>query len=390
MSLQSGADALLQSAVAKGDVPGVVALATSADETIYEGGFGERVQGGGAAMSPDTVVWIASMTKALTGTAAMQLVEQGRLELDRPAQDVVPALAEVEVLTGFDDAGQPLTRPPARPITLRHLLTHTAGFAYEIWQEPIIRYQEAKGLPGIISCEERALKTPLLFDPGERWEYGINLDWAGKMVEAVSGQKLGAYLKANVFEPLGMQDTAFKMTDDMRRRQAKIHQRGEDDSLTPLLELEIPQEPEFEMGGGGLYGTMQDYLKFVRMILNQGRADGQQVLKPETVAKMSANQMGDCRVCMLKSALPPLSNDAEFFPGMPKTWGLSFMINTERAPTGRSPGSLAWAGLANSYFWIDPTAGIGGVYATQVLPFADKKALPLFLEFEKTVYDQLS
>jgi CubicO group peptidase (beta-lactamase class C family) len=390
MSLQAKADALLQAAVAKGDVPGVVALATDRDGILYEGGFGERVLGGGAAMTPDTVVWIASMTKALTGAAAMLMVEQGRLELDRPPSDVVPALAETRVLTGFDDHGQPVTRPPATPITLRHLLTHTAGFAYEIWQQPIIRYQEAKGLPGIISCEERALRTPLLFDPGERWEYGINIDWAGKMVEAASGQTLGAYLKANLFEPLGMSDTAFRISDDMRGRQAKIHQRGDNDGFEPLLDLEIPQTPEFEMGGGGLYGTVQDYAKFVRMILNQGRANGHQVLKPETVAKMSVNQMGECRVCMLKTALPPLSNDAEFFPGMAKTWGLSFMINTERAPTGRSPGSLAWAGLANSYYWIDPTAGIGGVYATQVLPFADKKALPLYLAFEKTVYDQLS
>jgi methyl acetate hydrolase len=390
MSLQTKADALLQQAVASGDVPGVVAVATNRDGTIYEGGFGERVQGGGAAMSPDTVVWIASMTKALTATAAMQQIERGKLQLDRPAREVVPALGEVRVLEGFDAGGKPTTRAPARPITLRQLLTHTAGFAYEIWEEPIVRYQEATGTPGIISCEERALTTPLLFDPGERWEYGINLDWAGKMVEAVSGQKLGAYLKANVFEPLGMRDTAFKITDDMRRRLAKIHQRGDDDALTPQLDLEIPQAPEFEMGGGGLYGTMPDYAKFVRMILNGGKADGQQILKPETVQMMSVNQMGDCRVCMLKTAMPPLSNDAEFFPGMPKTWGLSFMINTERAPTGRNPGSLAWAGLANTYFWIDPTAGIGGAYATQVLPFADTKALPPFFAFEKAVYDELS
>jgi methyl acetate hydrolase len=390
MSLQSKADALLQQAVANGDVPGVVALATNRDGTVYEGGFGERVQGGGAAMSPDTVVWIASMTKALTATAAMQQVERGKLQLDRPAREVVPALGEVRVLQGFDAGGKPTTRAPARPITLRQLLTHTAGFAYEIWEEPIVRYQEATGTPGIISCEERALTTPLLFDPGERWEYGINLDWAGKMVEAVSGQKLGAYLKANVFEPLGMRDTAFKISDDMRRRLAKIHQRGDDDAFTPQLELEIPQAPEFEMGGGGLYGTIPDYAKFMRMILNGGRADGQQILKPETVQMMSVNQMGNCRVCMLKTAMPPLSNDAEFFPGMPKTWGLSFMINTERAPTGRNPGSLAWAGLANTYFWIDPTAGIGGAYATQVLPFGDKKALPLFFAFEKAVYDQLN
>ena len=390
MSLQTKADALLQQAAANGDVPGVVALATNRDGTIYEGGFGERVQGGGATMAPDTVVWIASMTKALTATAAMQQVERGRLHLDRPAREVVPALGEVQVLESFDAAGKPITRAPARPITLRQLLTHTAGFAYEIWQQPIIRYQESKGLPGIISCEERALTTPLLFDPGERWEYGINIDWAGKMVEAVSGQKLGAYLKANLFEPLGMRDTAFKITDDMRKRLAKIHQRGDDDSFAPQLELEIPQEPEFEMGGGGLYGTIGDYARFVRMILNRGKAGGQQILKPETVETMSTNQMGDCRVCMLKTAMPPLSNDAEFFPGMPKTWGLSFMINTERAPTGRNPGSLAWAGLANTFFWIDPVAGIGGVYASQVLPFGDKKALPLFFAFEKAVYDQLN
>ena len=390
MSLQTKADALLQQAVAKSDVPGVVALATNRDGPIYEGGFGERVQGGGAAMAPDTVVWIASMTKALTATAAMQQVERGKLHLDRPAREVVPALGEVQVLEGFDAAGKPITRAPARPVTLRHLLTHTAGFAYEFWQQPIIRYQEATGTPGVITCEDRALTTPLLFDPGERWEYGINIDWAGKMVEAVSGQKLGAYLKANLFEPLGMRDTAFKITEGMRARLAKIHQRGDDDSFAPQLELEIPQAPEFEMGGGGLYGTVGDYARFVRMILNQGKAGGQQVLKPETVQMMSTNQMGDCRVCMLKTAMPPLSNDAEFFPGMPKTWGLSFMINTERAPTGRNPGSLAWAGLANSFFWIDPTAGIGGVYATQVLPFGDKKALPLFFAFEKAVYDQLN
>ena len=390
MSLRTKADTLLRAAVADGEVPGVVALATDRNETLYEGAFGERVQGGGAAMSPDTVVWIASMTKAITGTAAMQLVERGQLDLDRPAREVVPALAEARVLEGFDDAGQPVTRAPARPITLRQLLTHTAGFAYEFWQQPIVRYLEATGTPGIVTCEDRALTTPLLFDPGERWQYGINIDWAGKMVEAVSGQKLGAYMKANIFEPLGMRDTAFRISDEMRRRLARIHQRGDDDRLEPQLELEIPQQPEFEMGGGGLYGTVGDYAKFVRMILNEGRADGQQILKPETVRMMSINQMGDCRVCMLKTAMPPLSNDAEFFPGMPKTWGLSFMINTERAPTGRNPGSLAWAGLANTYFWIDPTAGIGGVYATQVLPFADKKALPLFFEFEKAVYDQLS
>jgi CubicO group peptidase (beta-lactamase class C family) len=301
----------------------------------------------------------------------------------------VPELGETQVLEGFDDAGQPLTRPPRRPITLRHLLTHTAGFAYEIWSEEIIRYQEAKGVPGIITCQNAALTTPLLFDPGERWQYGINIDWAGRMVEAVSGKRLGAYLQENVFEPLGMRDTAFELRPDMRARLAKIHQRGADDGFT-ALDLEIPQQPEFEMGGGGLYGTAGDYLKFVHMILNRGAAGGHQALRPETVDMMARNQMGECRVGPLKTAMPPLSNDAEFFPGMAKTWGLTFMINAEQAPTGRSAGSLAWAGLANSYYWIDPKKGVGGVYLTQILPFADKKALPLFLDFERTVYRHLS
>ena len=232
----------------------------------------------------------------------------------------MPELGAAEVLEGFDAAGQPKTRPPKRPITLRHLLTHTAGFGYEIWSDEVIRHQEAKGIPGIISCQHAALTTPLLFDPGERWQYGINIDWAGKMVEAASGKRLGAYMRKHIFEPLNMADTGFRLRPDMRARLARIHQRGDDGGFAPL-DLEIPQEPEFEMGGGGLYGTAVDYLKFVRMILNRGAANGQRVLQPETVDLMAQNQMGECRVCALETAMPPLSNDAEFFPGMPKTWG---------------------------------------------------------------------
>jgi methyl acetate hydrolase len=385
MSLSTAADALLQQGVADGAAAGVVAAATTADDTIYEAGFGERVLGEGTAMSPDTVGWIASMTKAVTGTAAMQLVEQGKLDLDAPAGNVIPYLNEVGVLKGFDGRGQPVTRPPKSPITLRQLLTHTSGFVYEIWDADILRYQEATDTPQVTTCKDAALTTPLEFDPGERWEYGIGIDWAGKMVEAVSGQRLGEYMKANIFEPLGMASTAFKITPDMRPRLAKIHGRGEDGALAPM-DLILEQEPEFEMGGGGLYSTAGDYLKFVRMILNKGKANGNQVLKPETVEMMSVNQMGDCRVGLLKTAMPPYSNDAEFFPGLEKTWGLTFMINEEEAPTGRSPGSLAWAGLANSYYWIDPTKGIGGVYLSQVLPFADVKSLPLYLDFETAVY----
>lgn len=390
MALEQKVDALLNDAVGKGSIPGVVAGVTTRDGVSYLNGFGERVLGAGDAMTPDTVGWIASMTKAITSAGAMQLVEEGRLDLDAPATSVVPGLGNIGVLEGFDDAGAPRTRPPSHPVNLRHLLTHTAGFSYDIWDEDLIRYQEATDTPGIISCMNAALTTPLRFDPGERWNYGINIDWAGKMIEAVSGRKLGDYLQAHLFEPLGMSDTAFRITDPMRAKLAKIHQREENGSLTPLVDLELPQEPEFEMGGGGLYGTVGDYLAFVRMILNQGRANGSQVLRPETVDMMSRNQMGNSRVTVMKTAMPPFSNDVEFFPGCPKTWGLGFMINEEEAPTGRSAGSLAWAGLANSYYWIDPAKGVGGVWLTQVLPFGDEKSLPLFLEFERTVYENLS
>jgi CubicO group peptidase (beta-lactamase class C family) len=385
--MKAQADKVLKEAVGRGDVPGVTAAATDAKGTTYEAGFGKRVLGEAADMTPDTVAWIASMTKAITGTAAMQLVERGKLGLDTPAKAVVPQLGEVGVLDGFDAAGKPRTRKPKRDITLRHLLTHTAGFGYDIWNPEIGKFMEAMEVPGVISCQNKALTTPLLFDPGERWQYGINIDWAGKMVEAASGKKLGQYMRDNILGPLGMDSTGFRINDGMRRRLAKIHHRGPDGALTPDTALELPQEPEFEMGGGGLYSTAGDYLKFVRMMLNQGKSDkGEAVLKPATVAQMSKNAMGNSKVRLLKTAAPPLSNDAEFFPGMDKQWGLSFMINNEEAPTGRSAGGLSWAGLANTYYWIDQKKGVGGVYVTQILPFADVKALPLFYAFESAVY----
>jgi methyl acetate hydrolase len=389
MSLKQNLDSLLGRAAEAGDVPGVVAMVTDRERTLYEGAFGKRALGEEAPMTTDSVVWIASMSKALTGAAAMQLVEQGRLDLDAPASRYAPRIGEARVLEGFDAAGKPLLRAPKRPITLRHLLTHTAGYGYEFWSADIGRYLEATGTPGIISCTEAALSSPLLFDPGERWMYGIGIDWAGRMVEQVSGLRRGEYLERNLFEPLGMRDTAFRITPSMRSRLAKIHQRNDDDSLT-AGELEIEQSPENEMGGGGLYGTAGDYLRFVRMILNDGRGDdGRRVLKAETVQQMSRNAMGETRVTMLTSAAPPLTNDAEFFPGLEKSWGLTFQVNEQKAPTGRPAGGLMWAGLANTFYWIDRESGLGGVYLSQILPFADKKSLPLFYEVESAVYHSL-
>ncbi|TME32150.1 MAG: beta-lactamase family protein [Chloroflexi bacterium] len=385
----SGVDQVLERAVAQGVAAGVVALATNDQGVIYEGAFGKREIGRDADMTLDTVVWIASMSKAITSVAAMQLVEQGRIGLDEPLSDRLPELAGIQVLEGFDDAGAPRLRPPRRPITLRHLLTHTAGFTYDIWNQDMGRYQQYAAVPGIIECKNLTLQTPLVFDPGERWEYGVNLDWVGKTVEQLSGQSLEAYFKEHIFGPLGMDDTGFVIRPEQRSRLASMHARQPDGSLV-AIPFEITQEPEFYMGGGGLYGTGPDYLKFERMLLGGGRLGGVQVLRPDTVQEMSRNQIGELTVGMLKSVQPGSSNDAEFFPGMVKKWGLAYMISTEVAPTGRSAGSLCWAGLGNTYFWIDPTRRVAGVILTQILPFADAAVLDMYDQFERAIYARVS
>jgi CubicO group peptidase (beta-lactamase class C family) len=378
-------DQLLKTATDRGDVPGVVAMAGTREGPVYQAAFGKRALPDGPAMTADTVFWIASMTKAITSVAAMRLVEQGKLSLDWPIAEVLPELAALQVLEGFDTAGDPILRPARRQITLRYLLTHTAGFVYDIWNPDMGRYMEKKGVPGIITCQNAALTLPLVFDPGDRWDYGINIDWVGKAVERASGQSLGDFFAEHIFGPVGMKDTAFALTPARRARLVGMHARGEDGRLGPIP-FELPQEPEFQMGGGGLYGTAADYLAFERVFLNRGRANGRQVLRPETVQQMSENAIGALDVRLLKTAVPAYSNDAEFFPGMLKKWSLGFMISTEAVPGGRGPGSLAWAGLGNTYFWIDPAKGIAGVILMQLIPFADPKAVALLGDFERALY----
>jgi methyl acetate hydrolase len=375
-------------AVSAKKIPGVAVMAATDRDVLYEGAFGAREIGKPAPMTRDTVVWIASMTKAITSAAAMQLVERGKLALDRAAADTVPELGRAQVLEGFDDAGKPRLRAPKRPITLRQLLTHTAGFSYEIWRPEIARFQEATGTPGITTCANAALGTPLRFDPGEQWDYGINIDWAGKMVEAVSGQRLDRYLQDNLLGPLGMKDTSFKLSASQRDRLSAMHARGEDGTLAPI-EFGIPQEPEFHMGGGGLYGTVPDYMAFCRMILNGGSHNGTQVLQKSTVETMAQNHIGALEIGALQTAAPALSKDVELLPGITKKWGLSFLINMQAVPGGRSAGSLAWAGLANTYFWIDRSKRVCGVFASQLLPFYDDTAIDLLGRFETAVYQNV-
>jgi methyl acetate hydrolase len=367
------------------EIPGVVAMAATGSDIIYQGAFGKRDLSKDDPMTADSVFWIASMTKAITTAAGMQLVEQGKLSLDEPIGKVLPDLASPQVLEGFDAKGEPKLRAAKKPITLRHLMTHTAGFCYDVWNGECAQYLAKTGTPNVFTCQNAALKTPIMSDPGTRWEYGINIDFVGKAVEAASGKRLDAYLRDHMFTPLGMNDTGFKITDSLRKRLVGMHARGEDGSLA-AIPFELEQDPEFHMGGGGLYGTAGDYIKFTQMILNKGKGNGNQLLKPETVALMEQNHIGELSVTKMISVAPMYTNDVDLYPDQVKKWGLSFLINTAKTAEGRSPGSLAWAGLANTYFWIDPARNVAGVILMQLLPFADGKSLEAFAGFERGVY----
>jgi CubicO group peptidase (beta-lactamase class C family) len=385
MSGTAAIDAVLSQAVDGGQVAGVVAMAADAGGTVYQGAFGRRSLGADTPMTLDTVFWIHSMTKAITATACMQLVEQGRLDLDAPAASVMPALAAPRVLEGFDAAGEPILRPARGTITLRNLLTHTSGFVYDTWNANQHAFLRKTGWPRLGSFTDPDHVLPLAFDPGSAWQYGIGIDWAGKMLEAVTGLTLDSYMRTHVFDPLKMMETGYLLTDAVRGRLAGHHDRRADGTLAPGR-YDAPQDPAAFHGGGGLYSTASDYMRFLAMLLHGGALDGIRVLRPETVAAMGENSIGDVLVGKLSSALPAMSNDVDLFPGIPKKWGLSFLINTTDVPGARRAGSLAWAGLRNTYFWLDPASRLAGVVLTQVLPFADRPVLDLCDRFERGVY----
>src|SRR5262249_24782834 len=218
----------------------------------------------------DTIFRLASMTKAVTSVAAMQLVEQGKLQLDQPIGNVLPELAAPQVLEGFDESGTPRLRPAKRPITLRHLLTHTAGFGYEVWDPDLVRYVKASGTPSTSTGKLASLRLPLVFDPGDRWEYGINLDWAGRAIEAVSGQPLEVYFRQRIFAPLGMADTVCWLSPAQQSRLVSAPQPKPGGSVGPTPPPPPPWR-EFWSGGGGLYSAGRDYLVFLQMLMHQGR-----------------------------------------------------------------------------------------------------------------------
>jgi methyl acetate hydrolase len=377
-------DSALRAATSAEEVPGVVALAASDHGILYEGAFGMRRLGEGPAMTRDTVFRVASMVKLITSVAALQLVEQDKLSLDAPVPDIEPAINAPQVLDGFDAKGLPQLRPAKRPITLRHLLTHTSGFAYRLWDAKAVQY--VKSLELLPKAQRKqAPATPLMFDPGTHWQYGNSIDWVGRIVEAISGDSLDVYFRQHIFDPLGMNDTTFVLTPRQREREASAHRRGPNGALTAEpLEQNSPRR-SFS-GGGGIYSTAPDYLTLLRALLAGGALDGVSILHPETVALMGQNQIGDIDVGVLKTTVPALSNDVDLCPGVTRKWGFGHMINIQAITGGRSAGSLTWGGLLNTYYWIDPAKKIAAVFMTQVLPFADSRALRLYRQFEHGIY----
>ena len=378
-------DAIIAEAVTNQKIPGVVVAVSDRKGLIYEGAAGVRALGRPEPMTLDSLFWIASMTKAITSTAALQCVERGLLSLDAPAAEILPALGDVKVLEGFDAGGQPRLRAPKLPVTLRHLLAHTAGFGYEFSSPDIKRFAETAKLPGFTACTRAGLGTPLLFDPGERCEYGINIDYAGLMIEAATGLSLGGYFAEHITGPLGMTSTSFRPSAALRAKRVGIHARATDGSLSPMI-VDLPEDPEVEMGGSGLFGTPADYLRFTRMILNGGAVDGRRYLSAESVALMSTNQIGALSCCSFETAMPEWVNSVPAVPGMPMHWGLGFSINGVAFPGGRAANSLSWAGIANTYYWIDPTNGITVAVGTQILPFFDAHVIEMLGAIEAAVY----
>jgi CubicO group peptidase (beta-lactamase class C family) len=374
-------DAVLADAVKRGDVPGVVAMVVNRRGIIYRGAFGVADAASRRPLTVDAIFRIASMTKPITSLAAMQLMEQGSFRLDDRADRYLPELANLQVFDSFDErTGDYTLRPAKRPVTIRHLLTHTSGLGYN-FTSPIVR--DFKPRPG-----EKYAAGPLLFDPGEDWIYGTNTDWIGRLVESISKTRLESYFGQRIFAPLGMADTFYNLPASRRSRVVPVHRRR----ATGGFELDAAQPPfrvPRPIGGGGLSSTATDYARLLRMFLNEGSLENARIVSPATIRLMSANHIGTVGVRALKTAMPERSSDFTFVEDGRDKWGLGFLIRTSQRSGRRSPGSVSWGGLHNTYFWVDPSRGVAGVILMQLLPFADSKALAVYDEFERAVYQMV-
>jgi len=386
MATRKSVDDVLQAAVDAGDVPCVVAMAGDRDGVIYEGAAGERTPGSGEMVGPDTMFRIASMTKMVATVAALQLVERGELDLDDTIETYLPEFGELQVLEGFDGE-EPRMRAPASKATVRHLVTHTTGLTYWFWNADVMRWQEVTGTPDVMSGSMEIFKAPLVADPGTRYEYGINTDWLGRVVEAAGGLSLRDHMQQHILDPLGMTSTTFLMNDEQSERCVPIHLRGEDGAWA-ASDLDWSQEPEWWAGGHGLYSTPNDYLRFQRMLLCGGTLDGAKILEAATVEEAFRNQIGELDFPeAIKTADPSSSDDFNAGPGY--KWGLGLLLNTMDVDGMRAAGSGAWAGLFNTHFWVDPASGVTGAVYTQSLPFVEPRVFALYPAFESALYASL-
>jgi methyl acetate hydrolase len=373
-------DQKLREAVERKDVPGVVALVTDRKGVIYQGAFGAADVATGRALAQDALFRIASMTKPVTSTAAMQLIEQGKLALEDPVEKYLPEMAKLPVFDSFDaKTGNYHLHISSKPITVRHVLTHTSGLGYPFTSATLRDFKPRAG--------ETYPDGPLLFEPGEKWWYGTSTDIVGRLVEKLSGQKLEDYFRQQIFAPLGMNDTSYNVPEAKGARLVAQQQRdGEGmDGAIVLQPTQLGLTIAQPIGGGGLASTASDYGRFMRMLLNGGELDGKRVLKAETVALMGQNHIGNVTVPALKVALPR-SRDFTFVADGRDKFGLGFLITTDNVPGKRSAGSLSWGGINNTYFWIDQSRGIAGVILLQYLPFADPTALAVHDAFERAAY----
>jgi CubicO group peptidase (beta-lactamase class C family) len=367
--------ALLDGAVAKGAVHGVAAIVVDRNGPLFHHAAGEA--------GPQTMFRNASMTKAVATTAALQFVEKGQLDLDATVESVLPEFGRLQLLEGFD-GDQPRLRPPASKATVRQLMSHTAGLGYFFLNAKLLRYHEITGEPNPLTGMKRSLSVPMVNDPGTAWEYGVNTDWLGLIVEKLSGQSLGSHLQEHVYGPLGMKDSGFVPSAEQRGRLLRVMQRQPDGKLAPSA-LDLPPASEWDAAGHGSYGTVQDYGRFVQAWL----ADGAGILQPATVQMALKNQLGAIKLPeMLKSTVPDISNDVPSLP-VPQGWGLGFHLTLADLPGMRSNGSADWAGVFNSYYWIDRSKGIGAVLMTQLLPFFDMPVIETLMGFEMGVYQQV-
>jgi methyl acetate hydrolase len=376
-------DQVLQGAVDSGAVPCAIAMAADDNGLVYEGAAGLRTPDAGDTVTPDTMLRIASMTKMVVTVAALQQMERGTLDLDAPVEEYRPEFADVEVLDGFD-GDTPRLRAPATRATVHHLVTHTSGLGYFFLNADINRYEQVTGTPNILSGLKGIFKSPMVADPGTRFEYGINIDWLGLVVEAASGQSLDKYLNEHVLGPLGMNETTWIMSEEQQANSIPVHFKGPDGAwvATPL---DWSQNPEYWGGGHGLYSTPRDYLQFQRMLLGGGELDGERILQSDTVKAAFRNQIGALDFpAEIKSADPMVTCDIALGPNL--KWGLGLLLNQEGLPGMRAPGSGAWAGVFNTHFWVDPTNRLTGAIFTQLLPFADPAAFGLLIDYELALY----